>query len=33
MMVVRGTIEIVAMISGMMVDGEEKENVVKMGNI
>ena len=33
MMVVRVTIEIVAMIIGMMVNGEEKEKVVKMGNI
>ena len=30
---VRVTIEIVAMIIGMMVNGEEKEMVVKMGNI
>ena len=34
MVVVRVTIEIVAMIIGMMVNGEqEKEKVVKMGNI
>ena len=32
-MVLRVTIEIVAMMIGMMVNGEEKEKVVKMGNI
>ena len=32
MMVVRVTIEIVAMIIGMMVNGEEKEKVTNMGN-